>query len=107
MDQERIFKSFDEYIHRGKLKKAIAQYEAWLDSHPDSVDTRRCLADLYAMAGRNEEAIKQYRMAAWRIMNDPEEDPRKAAAIYELILGLDPSDEDARQALAKLSDRLV
>jgi len=40
-------------------------------------------------------------------MNDPEEDPRKAAAIYELILGLDPSDEDARQALAKLSDRLV
>ena len=82
---------------RGQSGLACDTYEEWISENPDDWNTTLHLAGLHTRLKRADDAIRHYRRAGWRFLNDPNENPRKAAAMYLAILRLDPGDEDARK----------
>ncbi len=99
MDKSKVIAKAQKYIQKGQIDRAIAEYEKAVKADQKDVVIRLRLGDLYAKAGRRDEAIKEYMEVAdahARSGFTP-----KAIAVYKQILKLN---EDLREVHLRLAD---
>src|SRR5262245_14592068 len=103
IDRDRIQRTADKLIRQNKFIAAIEQYNHLLKDTPNDLILINKIGDLYARAGRRQDAVRHFQ----RIAAD---DTRggffvKAIAIYKKILKLDPESFDSMQRLGDLYAR--
>lgn len=87
-------------LQKGDLPGAIAAMEAALGKTPEDVKARRQLADLYAKAGRFEDAVRELKVLAEAFAHEGL--ILKATSAYKAVLDIDPDHEAAKAALERL-----
>ncbi len=102
-DRDATLKKAEKLLRQGRLEPAIAEYVRVVDEAPGDWSTANTLGELYARAGKPDQAVEQYTRIAEHFVEEgffP-----KAAAIYKKILKLKPLDETTQIQLADISAR--
>jgi len=102
-DRQKLIRSAERLVGRGKLNAAIDAYLSVLDSDPEDTTTLNLVGDLYVRLQRLGEAIELFKRAAEHFTE--EGFTVKAIAIYKKILRLDPVQLEASESLADLQAR--
>ncbi|MEM8929820.1 MAG: tetratricopeptide repeat protein, partial [Acidobacteriota bacterium] len=68
--REKVIKAAEKYVSKGKLEAAIKEYRKVLAQSPDDINTLNRVGDLYARAGKPDEAIKLFAQIAERYTRD-------------------------------------
>lgn len=101
--REKVVRTAEKYVQRGKITSAIKEYRKLLEEFPDDATTLNRLGDLYARIEQNDEAIGLFTQIAENYTADgffP-----KATAIYKKIIKLDPTRLEVYEQLAELYHR--
>jgi tetratricopeptide (TPR) repeat protein len=102
-DRDATLKKAEKLIRQGRLEPAITEYLRVVDEFPRDWSTANTLGELYARAGKPDQAIEQYSRIAEHFVEEgfyP-----KAAALFKKILKLKPQDEITQIQLADISAR--
>lgn len=102
-DRDATLKKAEKLLRQGRLEPAIAEYVRVVEEAPGDWSTANTLGELYARAGKPDQAIEQYTRIGQHFIDEgfyP-----KAAAIYKKILKLKPQDEATQIQLADVSAR--
>jgi tetratricopeptide (TPR) repeat protein len=102
-DRDATLKKAEKLLRQGRLEPAIAEYERVVEESPRDWSTANTLGELYARAGKPDQAIDQYTRIAEHFVEQgfyP-----KAAALFKKILKLRPQDETTQIQLADISAR--
>lgn len=91
------------YLERNDAKRALAKLQLCFKADPRDVDTLELLARAFHVLGQTPKTISVYRETARILGEQGKHDER--ARILKRILELDPSDQEARQALAAHAER--
>ncbi len=101
--REKVVRTAEKYVQRGKINAAIREYRKVLAEQPDDATTLNRVGDLYARSDQIEEAIGLFTQIAENYTADgffP-----KATAIYKKIIKLDPTRLGVYEKLAELYHR--
>ena len=101
--REKVVRTAEKYVQRGKINAAIREYRKVLAEQPDDATTLNRVGDLYARSDQIEEAIGLFTQIAENYTADgffP-----KATAIYKKIIKLDPTRLGVYEQLAELYHR--
>lgn len=98
--RERLIRSAERLVAKGRLQAAIAEYRKVLDKNPDDTNTLNRVGDLYARLNKIDDAVDLFRQIAEYYTQDGF--LVKAIAIYKKILRLDSSQLPVYDALAVL-----
>ena len=101
IDRAEVVRNAEKLIRQGKLDAGIAEYVRLVEDQPHDWNTKNTLGDLYARAGKVDQAIEQYIEIA-NSLNE-EGSIQKAGAIFKKILKLKP---DHEHTLVQLADIL-
>ena len=88
IDREKTLRNAERLLRQGRLDGAIAEYVRLIEDSPADWNTMNTLGDLYARAGRIEQAVVQYTKVAEHFSREgffP-----KAVALYKKILKINP-----------------
>jgi tetratricopeptide (TPR) repeat protein len=88
IDRDKIAKNALRFIQRGQFQKAIEEYKRVLAIDSRDIRTRLKLIDLYARAGRRDEAIDECLLVAEAYADQGFY--LKAIAVYKQALRIDP-----------------
>lgn len=88
----------------GETNKAIDNLIRRLQTFPQDMTARLKLADLYAMNGETEDAVRHYQIAAEQC--EQEKSLRKAAAIHKRVLKYDEFNLHSSARLIRLYHEL-
>jgi tetratricopeptide (TPR) repeat protein len=102
-DRDATLKKAEKLLRQGRLEPAIAEYVRVVEEAPGDWSTANTLGELYARAGKPDQAVEQYTRIAEHFVDEgfyP-----KAAAIFKKVLKLKPQDEATQIQLADLSAR--
>jgi tetratricopeptide (TPR) repeat protein len=102
-DRDATLKKAEKLLRQGRLEPAIAEYVRVVEEAPGDWSTANTLGELYARAGKPDQAVEQYTRIAQHFIDEgfyP-----KAAAIFKKILKLKPQDEATQIQLADISAR--
>lgn len=99
-DRGAILREAEEYRSRGRIRKAVREYERVLAVDPGDVDVHAKVAPLYIRTGRKDKAKASLRRVIARYEKQGFVD--KAIAMLRLALKLDRRDLAARVRLADL-----
>ncbi len=102
-DRDATLKKAEKLLRQGRLEPAIAEYERVVEESPRDWSTANTLGELYARAGKRDQAVEQYTRIAEHFVDEgfyP-----KAAALFKKILKLRPQDETTQIQLADISAR--
>ena len=102
-DRDATLKKAEKLLRQGRLEPAIAEYVRVVEEAPGDWSTANTLGELYARAGKPDQAVEQYTRIAQHFIDEgfyP-----KAAAIFKKVLKLKPQDESTQIQLADLSAR--
>ena len=88
----------ETYLERNDAKRALAKLQLCFKANPKDIATLELLAQAFHLLGQTPKTISVYREIA-RIYQEGKK-PEERARILSKILELDPSDAEARQALA-------
>jgi type IV pilus assembly protein PilB len=102
LSRDEFFRTADEHLRRDEVEKAIALYRAWLGEHPDDGNTWRVVGDLCVRLGQTADAARCYHRVA---DSERVRSPRRAIALYKLILKLDPRDGKALEEAANMLEQ--
>ncbi|MFW6067293.1 MAG: tetratricopeptide repeat protein [Myxococcota bacterium] len=91
------------YLERNDAKRALAKLQLCFKADPRDVQTLELLARAFHVLGQTPKTISVYRETARILGEQGKEDSR--ARILKRILELDPSDQEARQALAAHAEK--
>ena len=86
--RDKILKTAEKLVQKGKLEQAIKEYEKLLRASPDDTNTINRLGDLYGRVGEVDKAVERYEQVADQFANQgflP-----KAIAIFKKINRLAP-----------------
>ncbi len=99
-DRSEIFRKAEEYRLRGRIRKAIREYERVLAVDPQDIEVHSRVAPLYIKAGRKGPA----KASLWRTIAYYEKlgFADKSIAMLRLALTVDPGDLSAYLRLADL-----
>jgi cytochrome c-type biogenesis protein CcmH/NrfG len=103
-DRAKLVDRPRELASKGKLDKAIAEYEKVVAADPGDARSWLALADLHVKQGSVDEAAAAYREVATAYHRDGMY--LKAIAVYKQILVIVPADGDAQAKLAALHREL-
>ena len=98
--RDKILKTAEKLVQKGKLDQAIREYEKLLKTSPDDTNTINRLGDLYGRVGEIDKAVELYGRVAERFFDEgflP-----KAIAIYKKINRLAPHRLDIFEKLGEL-----
>ncbi|HYL79318.1 MAG TPA: tetratricopeptide repeat protein, partial [Candidatus Acidoferrum sp.] len=99
-DKRKSLQNALAYTQQGKWDRAIAEYQAILKADPRDLTVCNNLGDLYARAGKPNDAIEQYLKLGDLYRADGLS--VKAIAVYKKIGKLDPNRTEAYLACADL-----
>jgi tetratricopeptide (TPR) repeat protein len=102
-DRDATLKKAEKLLRQGRLEPAIAEYERVVEESARDWSTANTLGELYARAGKPDQAVEQYTRIAEHFVEEgfyP-----KAAALFKKILKLRPQDETTQIQLADISAR--
>ena len=102
LDRALTLRNAEKLIRQGKLDAGIAEYLRIVEDSPGDWNLRNTLGDLYARAGRTDQAIEQFVEIADNL--GAEGSTAKAGAVFKKILKLKP---DHEQALTQVADILA
>jgi tetratricopeptide (TPR) repeat protein len=98
--RDKILKTAEKLVQKGKLEQAIREYEKLLEASPDDTNTINRLGDLCGRVGEIDKAVELYGRVAERFSEQgflP-----KAIAIYKKINRLAPQRLDIFERLGDL-----
>jgi tetratricopeptide (TPR) repeat protein len=98
--RDKILKSAEKLVQKGKLDQAIKEYEKLLKAQPEDTNTVNRLGDLYGRVGEIDKAVSLYEKVAEQFADQgfvP-----KAIAIYKKINRLAPQRLDIFERLGEL-----
>jgi len=98
--RDKILKTAEKLVQKGKLEQAIKEYEKLLRASPDDTNTVNRLGDLYGRVGEIDKAVDRYEHVASRFADQgflP-----KAIAIFKKINRLAPQRLDIFERLGEL-----
>jgi pilus assembly protein FimV len=98
-DKAKVMSAAEKYAAQGKITSAIDEYQKILHKDPKDLMVLSTVADLYARAGKNEEAIKRFNELAEKCL-EAGMVPR-AVAVYKRITKIAP---DSVGTLLKLGE---
>jgi len=101
--REKVIRSAERYVSKGKLEAAINEYRKVLAENPTDANTLNRVGDLYARIERYDEAVKLFSQIAEQYTRDGF--LVKAIAIYKKIIKLDPTTLPVYEKLAELYHR--
>jgi tetratricopeptide (TPR) repeat protein len=101
IDRAATLRNAEKLIRQGKLEAGIAEYLRLVEDAPQDWNAKNTLGDLYARAGKVDQAIEQYIEIA-NSLNE-EGSIQKAGALFKKILKLKP---DHEHTLVQLADIL-
>ncbi len=100
ISREKLVKTAEKYVSRGKVEAAIKEYRKLLEDNPQDTNTLNRVGDLYARIQKFDEAVKlfsqiadQYTLEGFFV---------KAIAIFKKIIKLDPTRLEVYERLAEL-----
>jgi len=98
--RDKILKTAERLVQKGKLDQAISEYEKLLEANPNDSNTVNRLGDLYGRVGEVDKAVALYERVAHQFADQgfiP-----KAIAIYKKINRLAPQRLDIFERLGGL-----
>ena len=98
--RDKILKTAEKLVQKGKLEQAIKEYEKLLRASPDDTNTINRLGDLYGRVGEVDKAVDRYEQVAEQFADQgflP-----KAIAIFKKINRLAPQRLDIFERLGDL-----
>ncbi len=99
-DRSAILRKAEVYRSRGRVRRAIREYEKILAVDPQDIDVHTKVAQLYIRAGRSEQAMASLkRIVEW---NEHEGFVDKAIAMLRVAQGVDRRDLEVYLRLADL-----
>src|SRR2546426_3161844 len=99
-EKAKVLKAADKFLSQGNISAAIKEYRQIVDHDEDDFTALNMLGDLYARAGRKEEAISCFLHIAEHYRE--QEFALKAIAMYKKIDRLNPRDPEIAEKLAIL-----
>ena len=99
-EKAKVLKAAEKFLSQGKINAAIKEYRQIVDNEPDDLTTLNMLGDLYARAGRKEDAITCFERIAEHYRT--QEFNLKAIAMYRKIERLKTRDPIIANKLADL-----
>ena len=99
-NREKVIRSAEKYVSKGKLESAIKEYRKVLSHNPNDTNTLNRLGDLYARVEKFDEAVRLFTQIAEQYTRDGF--LLKAIAIYKKIIKLDPGSLPVYERLAEL-----
>ena len=100
-DKSAIIKEAQKYLARGRLDKAIAEWEKLVKEYPDGT-TYNAIGDLYFKKGDKTSAVDSFHKAANFFRH--EGFSLKALALYKKILNINPTESEALFSLGELNE---
>ncbi len=99
-DKTKAMRNAEKYVAQGKIRLAIAEYRAVVDSDPRDFATLNMLGDLHAKNAEKREAVECYMRVAEHYSKQGF--AQKAIAIYNKISRLQPESIEVSTKLAEL-----
>jgi len=100
VSREKLVKTAEKYVSRGKVEAAIKEYRKLLEDNPQDTNTLNRVGDLYARIQKFDEAVKLFSQIADQYTS--EGFFVKAIAIFKKIIKLDPTRLEVYERLAEL-----
>ena len=82
-EKAKVLKAAEKFLSQGKINPAIKEYRQIVDNDPDDLTTLNMLGDLYARAGKKEDAVACFERIAEHY--SVQEFNLKAIAMYKKI----------------------
>jgi tetratricopeptide (TPR) repeat protein len=101
-DKSAILKEAQQYLLKGQVDKAIAEWEKLISEYPDG-NTYNTIGDLYLKKADRKSAVESFHNAATFFMR--EGFAAKSLALYKKILNIDPANPDALFSLGELNEQ--
>jgi tetratricopeptide (TPR) repeat protein len=99
-EKAKVLKAADKFLSQGNIPAAIKEYRQIVDHDEDDFTALNMLGDLYARAGKKDEAIECFLRIAEHYRE--QEFDLKAIAMYKKIDRLKPRDLEIAEKLAVL-----
>ena len=99
-EKAKVLKAAEKFLSQGKINAAIKEYRQIVDHDADDLTTLNMLGDLYARAGKKEDAVACFERIAEHYSE--QEFNLKAIAMYKKIDRLKPRDSIIANKLADL-----
>ena len=99
-EKAKVLKAAEKFLSQGKINAAIKEYRQIVDNDADDLTTLNMLGDLYARAGKKEDAVACFERIAEHYC--AQEFNLKAIAMYKKIERLKPRDPVIAHKLAEL-----
>jgi len=99
-EKAKVLKAAEKFLSQGKINAAIKEYRQIVDNDADDLTTLNMLGDLYARAGKKEDAVACFERIAEHYST--QEFNLKAIAMYKKIERLKPRDPVIAHKLAEL-----
>jgi len=99
-EKAKVLKAAEKFLSQGKINAAIKEYRQIVDNDVDDLTTLNMLGDLYARAGKKEDAVVCFERIAEHYSN--QEFNLKAIAMYKKIERLKTRDPIIANKLAEL-----
>lgn len=99
-DKAKAMRSAEKYVAQGKIRQAIAEYQAVVDNDPRDIATLNMLGDLYVKAAEKRDAVNCYMQVADHY--NKQGFAQKAIAVYNKISRIQPDSIDVSAKLAEL-----
>ena len=99
-EKAKVLKAAEKFLSQGKINAAIKEYRQIVDNDADDLTTLNMLGDLYARAGKKEDAVACFERIAEHYSS--QEFNLKAIAMYKKIERLKTRDPIIAHKLAEL-----
>ncbi len=99
-DKAKVVKNAEKFLSQGKINAAIKEYRQIVDNDVNDLTALNMLGDLYARAGKNEDAVSCFERIAEHYSN--QEFTLKAIAMYKKIERIRTRDPIIAHKLAEL-----
>ena len=99
-DKAKVLKAAEKFLSQGKINAAIKEYRQIVDNDADDLTTLNMLGDLYARAGKKEDAVACFERIADHY--SAQEFHLKAIAMYKKIERIKTRDPIIAHKLAEL-----
>jgi len=99
-EKAKVLKAAEKFLSQGKINAAIKEYRQIVDNDADDLTTLNMLGDLYARAGKKEDAVACFERIAEHYC--AQEFNLKAIAMYKKIERLKPRDPVIAHKLGEL-----
>src|SRR4029450_10902923 len=100
-EKAKVLKAAEKFLSQGKINAAIKEYRQIVDNDADDLPTLNMLGDLYARAGKKDDAVACFERIAEHY--SAQEFNLKAIAMFKKIERIKPRDPVIAHKLADVA----